>query len=307
MATQDLCGCPILTGRNAAPSHYLFKIESFPLLIQSLVEKYITDNFEAGGFKWKMHIYLNGDTLMKVTDHISIYLELAETAGSLPTGWEVNAIINFFIYNQIEDKYFGLQDGRVKRFHAMNRRWGVAKFIDLKTFKNPLNGYVVDDSCVFGAEVYIVKNTFKGERLSMMTDPPIYKYTWKVKNFSALASKTYESASFGCYNWKVSLYPNGDAEGKGNCISAYLELSHSIFPPNTKLFTKYILCVKDQKNGKDIEFEADRLYTPASPCWGFRQMLTLAKLMDSKQGYLVDDTCIIEAQVKLLGLVLPES
>lgn len=46
---------------------------------------------------------------MKVTDHISIYLELAETAGSLPTGWEVNAIINFFIYNQIEDKYFGLQ------------------------------------------------------------------------------------------------------------------------------------------------------------------------------------------------------
>lgn len=87
----------------------------------------------------------------------------------------------------------------------MNRRWGVAKFIDLKTFKNPLNGYVVDDSCVFGAEVYIVKNTFKGERLSMMTDPPIYKYTWKVKNFSALASKTYESASFGCYNWCVYL------------------------------------------------------------------------------------------------------
>ncbi|KAJ4726263.1 Ubiquitin carboxyl-terminal hydrolase 12 [Melia azedarach] len=262
MGSRGSPGSAMLTGRNAFPSHYLFKIESFSLLSTSSVEKYTTDNFEAGGFKWKMHIHLTGDKLMNATDHISTYLELAET-GSLPTGWVVNAIINFFIFNQIENKYFGLQ-------------------------------------------VYVVKNTFKGERLSMMKDPPIYNYTWRVKSFSTLANKSYESESFGCYNWKVSLHPNGHAEGKGNSISVFLELSHSIFPPNTKLFTRYLLRVKDQINGNDIEYKVDRLYTPSSPCWGFRQMLTLAKLMDSEQGYLVDDTCIIQAQVTLLGLVLTD-
>lgn len=88
----------------------------------------------------------------------------------------------------------------------MKRKYGVAKFIDLQTFLDPLNGYLIDDECVFGAEVYVVKNTFKGERLSMMKDPPIYNYTWRVKSFSTLANKSYESESFGCYNWYVCMH-----------------------------------------------------------------------------------------------------
>ncbi|KAK9209303.1 hypothetical protein WN944_001668 [Citrus x changshan-huyou] len=299
-------GGAVLAGRNAAPSHYLFKIESFSLLSKASVEQLILDNFEAGGYKWKLSIHLTGNKSVNVTDHISIYLELAETS-SLPTGWEVNAIINFFIFNQVQDKYFGLQDVIVKHFHAMKSKYGVAKFIDLKTFSDPLNGYLINDACVFGAEVFVVKNTFKGECLSMMHDPPTYYHTWKVCNFSSLLDKFYESESFGCYKWKILLYPNGDGEAKGNCISLFLDVCRSSIPPNTKLLTKYFLCVENQMNGKNSEVEGEWLYTLTNRAIGDRQFMTLAKLKDPTEGYLVDDSCIIKAEVTLHGVVLDET
>lgn len=92
----------------------------------------------------------------------------------------------------------------VKHFHAMKSKYGVAKFMDLKTFSDPLNGCLINDACVFGAEVFVVKNTFKGECLSMMHDPPTYYHTLKVSNFSSLLDEFYESESFGCYKWYVN-------------------------------------------------------------------------------------------------------
>ncbi|XP_006451939.2 uncharacterized protein LOC18054220 [Citrus clementina] len=273
----------------------------------------------------KLSIHLTGSKSVNVTDHISIYLELAETS-SLPTGWEVNAIINFFIFNEVQDKYFGLQDVIVKYFHAMKSKYGVAKFIDLKTFSDPLNGYLVNDACVFGAEVFVVKNTFKGECLSMMHDPPTYYRTWKVSNFSSLLDEFYESESFGCYKWKILLYPNGNGEANGNCISLFLDVSWSSIPPNIKLLTKYFLCVENQMNGKNSEVEGmsstqcntfSMLVLPICVVNGFihsrthaiggRQFMTLAKLKDPTEGYLVDDSCIIKAEVTLHGLVLAET
>ncbi|KAH9650854.1 TRAF-like family protein [Citrus sinensis] len=161
----------------------------------------------------------------------------------------------------------------------MKSKYGVAKFIDLKTFSDPLNGYLVNDACVFGAEVFVVKNTFKGECLSMMHDPPTYYHTLKVSNFSSLLDEFYESESFGCYKWKILLYPNGNGEANGNCISLFLDVSRS----------------------------SEWLYTLTNHAIGGRQFMTLAKLKYPTEGYLVDDSCIIKAEVTLHGLVLAET
>ncbi|KAH9650851.1 TRAF-like family protein [Citrus sinensis] len=311
-------GGAVLAGRNAAPSHYLFKIESFSLLSKASVEQLILDNFEAGGYKWKLSIHLTGSKSVNVTDHISIYLELAETS-SLPTGWEVNAI-TISLYSMKFKTNILVSKVRnstisncscpyviVKHFHAMKSKYGVAKFIDLKTFSDPLNGYLVNDACVFGAEVFVVKNTFKGECLSMMHDPPTYYHTLKVSNFSSLLDEFYESESFGCYKWKILLYPNGNGEANGNCISLFLDVSRSSIPPNIKLLTKYFLCVENQMNGKNSEVEGEWLYTLTNHAIGGRQFMTLAKLKYPTEGYLVDDSCIIKAEVTLHGLVLAET
>ncbi|KAJ0106390.1 hypothetical protein Patl1_19740 [Pistacia atlantica] len=54
--------------RNAPPSHYLLKVQSFSSL--NNLNKFISDNFDAGGFKWKLCLYPNGDKENKGEDHI---------------------------------------------------------------------------------------------------------------------------------------------------------------------------------------------------------------------------------------------
>ncbi|KAJ0042320.1 hypothetical protein Pint_18344 [Pistacia integerrima] len=45
------------------------------------------------------------------------------------------------------------------------------------------------------------------------------------------------------------------------------------------------------------------MFCPTAKNWGFSQFMSLDTLKDPKQGYLVHDNCIIEAEVKLLGSV----
>ncbi|KAK3220053.1 hypothetical protein Dsin_014023 [Dipteronia sinensis] len=137
----------------------------------------------------------------------------------------------------------------------MNTRFGIAKFINLNTFCNPVNGYVIDDTCIFGVEVFVVKNTLNERCLSMINDPTTYFYSWKVTKFSTLGKERYESDSFGYYNWNIVLYPDGNGGGKGSSISIYLDVSPSSIPVDTKLVVKFTMLVKDQKNGKHVEFE----------------------------------------------------
>ncbi|KAJ0093596.1 hypothetical protein Patl1_26529 [Pistacia atlantica] len=177
----------------------------------------------------------------------------------------------------------------------MKTRWGITKFINLRTFSNPLNGYLVDDTSIFGAEVFVVKNTFPGECLSTMSDPPTYYHTWEIENFSTLQNDRYESETFGCYKWKILFCPKRCKEGKGNSISLILDVTRSsktmdIFEVRlTPILTK-----------------ADYLYTSSNLALGFIKFSSLAKLEDLKNGYLVGDIVVVEAAVTLLGLVVTE-
>lgn len=94
-------------------------------------------------------------------------------------------------------------DARVRRFHCVKTQWGIDKFIDLKAFNNPSNGYLVNDTCSFGVEVFVVKNTSKAERLSMIKNPAKFKYAWMFDSFSTKTLEHYESDFFvgGDYIW----------------------------------------------------------------------------------------------------------
>lgn len=85
----------------------------------------------------------------------------------------------------------------------MKTKWGITKCIDLKSFHDPLNGYLIDDTCIFGAEVFVVKCVSKGECLSMIKEPAACYYLWKITEFSKLINETYESEPFGDYNWYI--------------------------------------------------------------------------------------------------------
>ncbi|KAL5772119.1 hypothetical protein ACOSP7_011719 [Xanthoceras sorbifolium] len=296
----------ILTGRYTPPTHYVFKIESFSKLTKAIEDKYSSDTFDAEGFSWKLSIYPTGDESKNGKGHISIFLELDT---SLAVGSDVNVTVNLFVFNHFEDKYFSFQDGRVKRYHALKKTWGIAKFIDIETFSNPQNGYLLDDTCVFGAEIFVIKNSFKSERLSMMNEPSTDFHTWKITKFSSnMTDDNYYSGYFGDYGWYIWLCPDRTGKSKGNSILVSLCTMKSKIPADTKLFTKFILRVKDQMDGNhDVEIEDNHLYSSNNSSSGRVEFLSLAKLKDPKMGFLVDDTVTIEAKVTLIGLVKKES
>ena len=50
----------------------------------------------------------NGDKLQNGENHISLYLQIAETETFLAP-WEVNAEFKLFVHNQLEDKFLAVQ------------------------------------------------------------------------------------------------------------------------------------------------------------------------------------------------------
>nr|KYP71336.1 Ubiquitin carboxyl-terminal hydrolase 12 [Cajanus cajan] len=220
---------------------------SFSWLSKASIQKCASEEFEAGGYKWSLSIYPTGNTKGGGQGHVSIYLVLIDSS-SLPVDWEVNAVVNFSAYNFIDDEYVITQDTNVRRFHVLKTEWGIAKFVDIDTFNDPSNGYLMDDTCVFGVEVFVVKTMDKGDCLSMFHGPITCSHSWKLNRFSFANLDEYESESFvgGNYKWKLLLYPNGHAEGKGNSVSLFLTLEVSSLPPNTKLVVDCTLRTKEQ-------------------------------------------------------------
>ena len=63
----------------------------------------------------------------------------------------------------------------------------------------------MDDSCIFGAEVFVIKYSGKGECLSMIKDPVDGTFTWVIENFSTLKEEVLHSEIFNVkeYKWHV--------------------------------------------------------------------------------------------------------
>ncbi|KAJ0092181.1 hypothetical protein Patl1_26551 [Pistacia atlantica] len=204
--------------------------------------------------------------------------------------------------NNINNNYFkGLIGRSAAPSHYLVKMDSFSFLSKASTHEILLMGYLIDDSCVFGAEVFVVEKTFKGDHLSLMKNYDTVYHTWKIEKFSTLLEEYYESESFGFYKWNVGLYPNGFGAGKGNSISLILGMSGSNVPQDTKLLATCTLGIKDQLYGKHIKQTGLSIHKPSKKiCYN---IMALEKLKNPKHGFLVDDTLIIEAEVKLVGFV----
>ncbi|KAJ8573981.1 hypothetical protein K7X08_010492 [Anisodus acutangulus] len=191
------------------PNHYTLIIQSLSLLKKNNIEKYPSPYFEAGGYKWKLVFHPNGNkNKNKAGKHVSVYLMMAKATSLAPAGWEVHAVFRLFLLDQNNDNDLVLQDTSTekgRRFHAMKVEWGFDRFMSQEAFNNPENGYIVDDTCVLGAEVYVCQEKFRGrgDCLSMVKDPISYKHAWQIDKFSALIADCEDSKTFmeGEHKW----------------------------------------------------------------------------------------------------------
>ncbi|XVF79800.1 hypothetical protein PTKIN_Ptkin15bG0018700 [Pterospermum kingtungense] len=290
--------------RDFPPAHYSFKINSFSLFSEEdSIEKYETGIFEAGGYKWRLSLYPNGNKKSNGDGFISLYLQIAETE-RLSLGWQINVNFKFFVFDQIRDKYLVIEDAG-KRFHQMKTEWGFDQLLPLECFNDTSNGYLVDDSCVFGAEVFVIEQKFNWECLSLINEPDGNPISFKLENFSKLGEKYYESPSQSVagFKWKLRVYPHGHRDGKTG-LSLFLGLVEAPgVPPERKLHVKYKLRVMNQISSKHSERSGvDRFIAEGGGLYGY-DFLSPKVLHDTSKGFLVKDALIVEADIILLSKI----
>lgn len=84
--------------------------------------------------------------------------------------------------------------GKERWFYMFKCEWGFDKFIFIVIFFNVLNGYFMEDMCMFGVDVFVFKERRSGwgECLLMIKDVISLKYIWKIENFLKLDKESYD-------------------------------------------------------------------------------------------------------------------
>ncbi|KAG8645926.1 hypothetical protein MANES_10G107166v8 [Manihot esculenta] len=200
--------------RNMPPAHYTLKIESFSrfceLLEKTGLVKYESDAFASGGYNWKLVLYPSGNVKRDGSDHISLYLAIAEP-NAIPPGSQVDVILKFFVFDHLRDEYLTIQDDNMRRYHSLKTENGFDQLISLKMFNDSSNGYLFGDCCAFGAEVHVIK------------------YEGKVERF-----------------YFIKELKDGDPRASGKSLSLFLELLNNSAHPQLRVYSEYKLIVKDQ-------------------------------------------------------------
>ncbi|KAK3404312.1 hypothetical protein EUGRSUZ_K00617 [Eucalyptus grandis] len=234
---------------------------------------------------------------MKGEDHVSLYLAVS---GANPPkfGWEINATVRFFVFDQIRDEYLA-KEGKNRRFHAMKSKWGIPRFMPLKTFIDPSNGYLVDDTCFFGVEVFVVKNLGQGECLTLKANPNSVSHEWQISNFSSLVDDYFsEIFTAGKFKWRLRLYPTGgDMHNRHKDLSIYLCLVNSGCQKVKVTFTIRLKGKAGRTHQKTTV--GSSWFSDGYKEYGWTSFLPL----NTVQEYLVGDVCVVEAEVKVLGIV----
>ncbi|XP_050211200.1 uncharacterized protein LOC126661397 [Mercurialis annua] len=292
--------------RSLPPSHYTFKIENFSLLCDAKTECFQSADFEVGGYKWLLSVYPGGNKKKNGNGYISLYLVLSKS-NKLTFNQEVNVYFKLFVYDCIRDSYWTVQDEKVRRFHGIKREWGFDKLVSVTDFKNESKGYLLDDCCTFGAEIFVIENGSKGECLSMVKNPANKTYTWTIHKFSELTSLDNESEAFaiGGSNWTITVYPKGDLREIGKSLSINLNLKdHSTFEQGRKLYTEFVFRVKNQLNGKHPEKRGYCMFeSSAAPSWGFSNVMSLNDLNDKTKGFIHNNTLIVEVEIEVMTVL----
>ncbi|KAL9264752.1 Ubiquitin C-terminal hydrolase 12-like protein [Drosera capensis] len=298
--TFEVASPVVRSVRDKEPSHFKFEIESYQALLNSIArtksDKIETSEFNAGGQSWVLVIYPNGNTRDSGSGNISLYLKLANK----PTGGSsVYATFKFFIFDHERETYITIQDARERRFDAGHLEWGIAKALPVAAFNDDKNALLVNDSCTFGAEVYVISSTATVARLSLAEQLTNRSFTWGVYDYSKLRTDTYsEIFSVEERSWKLRLYPRGNLTGQGRFLSLYLYLDdRTDLTGGRKLYVECELSIRDQLTGGAFKQTVGFWFDSVNDHRGFDTFLSLADLNNPLKGYKQNDTLIVEAVI----------
>ncbi|CAA7017209.1 unnamed protein product [Microthlaspi erraticum] len=297
--------------REARPSSKIVTIESFSV-IKERHEPYESSAFEAAGYKWRLILYVTGNKNDGGNNHISLYVRIVDTE-SLPKGWEVNVDLKLFVHNPKQQKYLAVTDGTVKRYNDVKKEWGFGQFIPLSTLYNTNEGYIMNDTCSFGAEIFALNPTEQQEKVTFIPNPPYIGermcedsspdnvFAWRIHHFSTLEDKFYFSDEFlaGGRYWRLGFNPKGNGGGRPHALPLFLYAEG--FKPDavaTNSWGAVNLRLKNQRSSNHRQLYSAAWYPIRSGYGvGVNNIILFTDLKDASKGYLVNDTIIFEAEM----------
>ncbi|EYU40995.1 hypothetical protein MIMGU_mgv1a0226992mg, partial [Erythranthe guttata] len=193
-----------------------------------------------------------------------------------------------------------------RRFLGVKPQWGFSKFISKKFLTDPSNGYLVDDNCVFGVEVSVVKKeAFAIECLSLKNFEIPYKRDWKTPNFSKLGefSKS-EEFIVGDHKWIVRLYPKGNGDASGRHVSVFLYYYGSnTGTPSERVQARWTIRIKNQLRDLHHKMTSSAWFSASNNAWGWKSFMEIATINDPKKGFIVNDSCHLEVEISVKAVV----
>ncbi|CAM8899187.1 unnamed protein product [Rhodiola kirilowii] len=265
----------------------------------NMVECFDSPEFESDGHKWSLSIYPNGNKKLGVEDHVSAYLVAAD-ANIDSSG--INVTFKMFVYDHFHDNFLTVQDNEVRRFHGLKKEWGFARLISLDKFKDADNGYLVNDCCAFGVEIFVLTPGIRSGNMLMVKEPSDGIFTWKLDKFSSLSDVVTKEFKVQGHQWKLVIYPKGDSSVGGTHLSMFLRL---ISGSNNKSYISCVLRVRDQVNGKHYEKTISQCFAEPDLAWGIRKFISLSDLKDKAKGLILNGSLIAEVEVKLISKISP--
>ncbi|KAF3789504.1 Ubiquitin carboxyl-terminal hydrolase 12 [Nymphaea thermarum] len=135
-------------------------------------------------------------------------------------------------------------------------------------------------------------------------EPPSTRFTWTIENFSRLNLKKHYSDIFvvGSYKWRILIFPKGN---NVDHLSLYLDVADSAtLPYGWSRYAQFSLAVVNQIHNKySIRKDTQHQFNARESDWGFTSFMPLGDLYDPGKGFLVNDTCIVEAEVAVRKVV----
>ncbi|KAK4757395.1 hypothetical protein SAY87_018696 [Trapa incisa] len=131
--------------------------------------------------------------------------------------------------------------------------------------------------------------------------PSSTKFQWTIREFSRLKDRKLFSDVFalGDNKWRILIFPKGNNVDN---LSIYLDVPDpTSLPYGWSKFAHFSLAVVNHISSQNtLRKESRHEFTAAASDWGFACFMSLDKLYDPINGYTVNDTVVIEAEVVIL-------
>ncbi|XP_059665814.1 MATH domain and coiled-coil domain-containing protein At3g58270-like [Cornus florida] len=136
----------------------------------------------------------------------------------------------------------------------------------------------------------------EAKTVNTVDDPSSARFTWRADNFSTLNTQKLYSESFyvGEHKWRLLIFPKGN---NVDHLSIYLDSASSVtLPSGWSKFAQFSLSVINQIDNKSTKKQDFKhRFNARERDWGGLELVPLSELYDPGRGYLVNDTCVVEA------------